>query len=149
MGTQSKIEDGKSKMPTPAALGFRMPAEWERQSAVWLSWPHNAKTWPGQFRPIPAAFANFVAAVSRFEDVRINCAARLQPRAKNLCAAAGADMLRVSFFNHQTNDAWCRDHGPIFVKNDRTGDVAITDWRYNAWGDKYPPYNLDNQIPPR
>jgi len=51
-------------------------------------------------------------------------------------------------YRFPTNDAWCRDHGPIFVKNDRTGEVALTDWRYNAWGDKYPPYDLDNRIPP-
>lgn len=133
---------------TPAALGFRMPAEWEPQTAVWLSWPHKYASWPGQFRPVPYAYAEIVKQISRFEEVRINCAAKLQPRAKRLCAAAGADMSRVIFYNHPTNDAWCRDHGPIFVKNDRTGEVAITDWAYNAWGDKYPPYDLDNKIPP-
>ncbi len=137
------------KHPTPAALGFRMPAEWEPQAAVWLSWPHNRQTWPGQFRPIPRLFAGFVAQISRFEPVRINCAARLQPRAKRLCAQAGADLTRVAFYNHPTNDAWCRDHGPIFVKQDKSGEVAVTDWVHNAWGGKYPPYDLDNQIPPR
>jgi hypothetical protein len=80
--------------------------------------------------------------------VRINCAAALQPRAKRLCEQAGADMTRVTFYNHPTNDAWCRDHGPIFVKNDRSGEVAVTDWVHNAWGGKYPPYDLDNKIPP-
>jgi agmatine deiminase len=134
---------------TPAALGFRMPAEWEEQTAIWLSWPHNRATWPGQFRPVPHVFAEIVKQVSRFEEVRINCAAGLQARAKRLCAKAGADMTRVSFYNHPTNDAWCRDHGPIFVRNNRTGEVAATDWKYNAWGDKYPPYNLDNKIPAR
>lgn len=134
---------------TPAALGFRMPAEWEAQAAVWLSWPHNRQTWPGQFRPIPGVFAGLVAQISRFEPVRINCAAKLQPRAKRLCAAAGADMTQVTFHHHPTNDAWCRDHGPIFVKNDRTGEVAVTDWVHNAWGGKYPPYDLDNRIPQR
>ncbi|HKB58042.1 MAG TPA: agmatine deiminase family protein [Lacunisphaera sp.] len=137
-----------STKKTPAALGFRMPAEWEPQAAVWLSWPHNRETWPGQFRPIPGVFAKIVAQISRFEPVRINCAVRLQPRAKGLCAQAGADMARVTFYNHPTNDAWCRDHGPIFVRNDRTGEVAVTDWKYNAWGGKYPPYDLDNRIPP-
>ncbi len=126
-----------------------MPAEWEPQAAVWLSWPHNRATWPGQFRPIPGVFAKIVAQISRFEAVRINCAARLQPRARRLCARAGADMARVTFFNHPTNDAWCRDHGPIFVKHRRTGEVAVTDWVHNAWGGKYPPYDLDNEVPPR
>ena len=144
---QSKIENPKSKIATPRALGFRMPAEWERQAAVWLSWPHRAKTWPGIFRQVPAAYAKFVAAISRFEPVRINCAARLQPRARRCCEEAGADLTKVTFFDHPTNDAWVRDHGPIFVKHRSSGEVAITDWRYNAWGDKYPPYDLDNAIP--
>jgi agmatine deiminase len=80
--------------------------------------------------------------------VRINCAAALQPRAKKLCAQAGADVARVTFYDHPTNDAWCRDHGPIFVKHRQTGEVALTDWMHNAWGGKYPPYDLDNEIPP-
>ncbi len=125
-----------------------MPAEWEPQEAIWLSWPHKRASWPGQFRPVPHTFAQIVAQISRFEAVRINAAAALHPRARRLCAAAGAEMSRVTFFDHPTNDAWCRDHGPIFVKHRRTGEVALTDWRYNAWGDKYPPYDLDNEIPP-
>jgi agmatine deiminase len=133
---------------TPAELGFRMPAEWEKQEAVWLSWPHKRASWPGHFRPIPGVFAGIVAAISRFEEVRINAAAALQPRARRLVEKAGADLARVRFFDHPTNDAWCRDHGPIFVRNDRTGEVALTDWEYNAWGNKYPPYDLDNRIPP-
>jgi agmatine deiminase len=132
----------------PAALGFRMPAEWAPQEAVWLSWPHNYDSWPGQFRPVPYAFARIVAAISRFEGVRINAAKKLHARAKKMCARAGADMTQVRFFDHPTNDAWCRDHGPIFVEHTTTGEVALTDWAYNAWGGKYPPYDLDNEIPP-
>ena len=132
---------------TPAALGFRMPAEWERQEAVWLSWPHNRSTWPGNFRPMPRKFAEIAAQISLREKVRINVAARLAVRARSLIAEAGADMDRVELFNHPTNDAWCRDHGPIFVRSDRTGEVAVTDWKFNAWGGKYPPYDLDNRIP--
>lgn len=133
---------------TPAALGFRMPAEWEPQEAVWLSWPHNYASWPGKFRPVPYAFARIVAAIARFQPVRINAAKKLHARAKRLCERADADMKRVTFYDHPTNDAWCRDHGPIFVKHTKTGEVALTDWAYNAWGDKYPPYDLDNEIPP-
>lgn len=133
---------------TPAALGFRMPAEWEPQEAVWLSWPHKRASWPGMFRTIPGVFAKIVAAISARQHVRINAAADLQPRAKALCEKAGADMKRVRFYNHPTDDAWCRDHGPIFVRNDATGEVALTDWAYNAWGGKYPPFEKDNKIPP-
>ncbi len=134
---------------TPATLGFRMPAEWEPQEAVWFSWPHNLKTWPGYFRPIPAKFAEIVAHISRFEEVRINAAHALHQRAWSLIKKARADLTKVTLFDHPTNDAWCRDHGPIFVKNDKTGEVALTDWEHNAWGGKYPPYDLDNTIPPK
>ncbi len=125
-----------------------MPAEWERQEAIWLSWPHRLRTWPGGFRPIPAVFARVVAHVSRFQKVRINVARDLQPRARSLINRAGADMANVELYGHATNDCWCRDHGPIFVK-DGAGAVAATDWCYNAWGGKYPPYTLDNGIPSR
>lgn len=134
---------------TPTALGFRMPAEWERQAAVWFSWPHRLKTWPRHFRPIPAKFAEIIATISRFEDVRVNCPRALQPRAKRLCERAGALMERVRFLPHPTDDAWCRDHGPIFVKHRRTGEVAITDWGFNAWGRKYPAWEHDDAIPRR
>jgi agmatine deiminase len=137
----------KSAEPAPAGRGYRMPAEWEPQEAVWLSWPHNRKTWPGGFRPIPPVFAGVVAQISRFEKVRLNIARDLQPRAWALINRAGAELDNVELFAHATNDCWCRDHGPIFVENRRTGEVAATDWRYNAWGGKYRPYTLDNQIP--
>jgi agmatine deiminase len=132
---------------SPSDLGFRMPAEWEPQVAVWFSWPHKLDTWPGYFEGIPEKFAEIAAVISRFQEVRINCRSDLQPNARRLLAAAKADLSRVTLYDHPTNDSWCRDHGPIFVKNDATGEVAVTDWEYNAWGDKYPPYDLDNQIP--
>ncbi len=134
---------------TPASLGFRMPAEWERQEAVWLSWPRNRQTWPGNFPPIPGVFAGIAAQISLREKVRINVAGRLQKGALSLIERAGANVANVELFDHPTNDAWCRDHGPIFVRSDRTGEVAVTDWTYNAWGGKYPPFDKDNRIPGR
>lgn len=141
--------DARAGAQTPAQLGFRMPAEWEPQDAIWLSWPHQRLSWPGHFRPIPLKFAEIVATISRYQKVHVNAAAALHPRARALCIRAGAVMERVFFHNHPTDDAWCRDHGPIFVKNDRTGEIALTDWQYNAWGGKYPPFARDNRIPGR
>jgi agmatine deiminase len=100
---------------------------------------------------VPYAFAKIVAAISRFEEVRINATAPLHARAKRLCAAAGADMAKVTFYDHPTNDAWCRDHGPIFIQRQAGGTVeeAVVDWDFNAWGGKYPPYDLDDVVPTR
>jgi agmatine deiminase len=141
---EQRLESASSD---PGQGRFYRPAEWEPQEAVWLSWPHRKLTWPGGFRPIPAVFARIVAHISRFEKVRINLARDLQPRVRALINRAGAELANVELYSHSTNDCWCRDHGPIFVKDRRTGEVAATDWRYNAWGGKYRPYTLDNQIP--
>ncbi len=132
---------------TPSALGYRMPAEWEPQAAIWLSWPHRRATWPRSFGSIPAKFAEIVAVISRYEQVRLNVARPLQAGVLRLLARAKADLSRVELFDHATDDAWCRDHGPIFLKHARTGEVALTDWAFNAWGGKYPKFDDDNKIP--
>ncbi|MGZ8516822.1 MAG: agmatine deiminase family protein, partial [Chitinophagaceae bacterium] len=59
-----------------------------------------------------------------------------------------ADLGKIEFYFHPTNDAWCRDHGPAFLVNPKAEHKkVIVDWGYNAWGDKYPPYDLDDVIP--
>ncbi|RKX34876.1 MAG: agmatine deiminase family protein [Verrucomicrobia bacterium] len=126
-----------------------MPAEWEPQEGVWLSWPHNLETWPGKFEPIPPKFGEITATISRFEPVFLNCPEDLQVSAVKCLIHAEAEMEQVRFFDHPTNDSWCRDHGPIFIRHDETGEIAATDWRYNSWGGKYPPFDLDNNIPGR
>lgn len=116
---------------------------------MWLSWPVRRKTWHGHFRPIPAKFAEIAAVISRFQEVRINVEVRRRPEAERRVRLAGADMNRVRFFAHPTDDAWCRDHGPIFIKHRLTGEVAVTDWKFNAWGEKYPAFKKDDAIPGR
>ncbi len=126
-----------------------MPAEWEPQEAVLLSWPVRHATWPGKFRRIAPVFAEVAAQISRRQRVRINAPRALRPGALELMRRAGADLANVEFLPNPTNDAWCRDHGPIFVKSDRTGEVAVTDWEFNSWGGKYKPWDDDNRVPRR
>jgi agmatine deiminase len=125
-----------------------MPPEWAPQAAVWLSWPSNPTLWPGHFDLVGPKFAEFAAAISRFEPVSINCAAPLQPLARRQLAEARADLAVVTLYDHPTDDVWCRDHGPLFVKNDGTGEIAVTDWRFHGWGGKFEA-SLDDQVPRR
>ncbi|MDF2433440.1 MAG: agmatine deiminase, partial [Mucilaginibacter sp.] len=67
--------------------------------------------------------------------------------AKQQLQTVGVDLSKVEFFEFPTNDAWCRDHGPAFLINPETKQKVIIDWGYNAWGGKYPPYDLDDVIP--
>lgn len=136
--------------PTPAASGYRMPAEWEPQEAVWLSWPSgNPENWPGTMDRVEAVFRKLAAAISLRETVRINVPGARHADIRRAVEQAGADPERVELYDHANDDVWCRDHGPIFVKHRETGAVAATNWGFNGWGDKFKPYDLDNTIPER
>lgn len=134
---------------TPSELRYAMPAEWSFQEAVWLSWPvEDPRHWGGKKKDLmKAKFAEIAAAISRFETVRINAEGREHAAIRELCNKAKAVMDRVELFDHPHNDVWCRDHGPIFLKNRESGEVAISDWGFNAWGGKFPPFDLDDSIP--
>lgn len=133
---------------TPRQAGYFFPAEFHRHSATWLSWPHKEASWPGKIDTIYPNYSTFVKELAKGEEVCINVAdAAMQAAATRHLELAGADMEMVRFFHHPTNDAWCRDHGPAFVINPKEKKKAIVDWHYNAWGNKYPPFDLDDVIP--
>ncbi len=132
-------------MATPAELGFRMPAEWEPHEAVWFSWPHPyTDSFPGAYDRIPSAMARLVRAAADFEPVRVNVND----------AAEEAEVRRhvgkcdnVRYFHVPTDEPWCRDHGPVFLVNDATGEVAVADFEFNSWGRKLPRWELDRLAP--
>ena len=135
--------------PTPREQGYYFPAEFAPHVATWLSWPHKEASWPGKIHSIFPSYAQFIKELVKGEDVKINVAnTAMQQFATQTLEKAGVELSRVQFFLHPTNDAWCRDHGPAFLVNPSAAQPkAIVDWGYNAWGDKYPPYDLDDVIP--
>ncbi len=134
---------------TPKELGYFFPAEWHHHTATWLSWPHKEESWPGKIETIYKPYAQFIKEVSAGENVCINVLdKKMRAFATSHLEEAGVDLSKIKFFFHPTNDAWCRDHGPAFLINPSAADKkVIVDWGYNAWGNKYPPYNLDDVIP--
>lgn len=136
-------------MITPKDKGYFFPAEWHNHHATWLSWPHKEASWPGKLNLIYEPYSQFIKTIAQGEKVCINILNdQLQNKAVNHLMEVGTNMNNIIFYNHPTNDAWCRDHGPAFLINPTsTQKKAIVDWGYNAWGDKYPPYDLDNAIP--
>ena len=160
---------------TPAALGYRMPAEWEPHAATWLSWPRREGiSFPDAYDRVLPTFREMVATLLTSEPVCIN----VSNGAHEAEARAVLDELpqeRLTYYTIPTNEPWCRDHGPIFLTRDnRSGDwsrpapgplprterregapapesspLAIVDWGHNAWGGKYPPFDLDDVVPTR
>lgn len=134
---------------TPAALGYRMPAEWEPHSVTWLSWPRrDGISFPASFDRVLPALRQMVDALTTSEPVCINvCDAGHEAEARNVLRGLALD--RVTFHHVPTNEPWCRDHGPIFLTREDEPRVTIVDWDYNAWGGKYPPCDLDDVVPTR
>ena len=134
---------------TPKSLGYRFPAEFELHEATWLSWPHKEASWPGKLDAVYPYYAQFIKALAESEKVRINVTDETMKNfALGYLSAAGVNLAQVAFFFHPTNDAWCRDHGPAFLVNPEAEQKkVIVDWGYNAWGGKYPPFDLDDVIP--
>src|SRR5579871_981432 len=130
---------------TPAGLGFRMPAEWERQEATWLGWPHELTDWPGKFGPIPWAFAEMVRVLSEVEKIYLMVQdAAAEKRVKKILKQAGAKLASVRFFRVATDRGWMRDSGPICVKN-AAGEVAYNHFVFNGWA-KYSNHKKDARV---
>jgi agmatine deiminase len=121
---------------------YRMPAEWAPHQGTWLSWPHNNETWPGYLAQAEAALEQAVVALAAGEVVHINVldAAHEAALARRFAARVAPE--RIRFHRIPTDDAWCRDHGAIFAYDDRDALVAL-DFGFNAWGEKYLPYDAD------
>jgi agmatine deiminase len=145
---------------TPAALGYRMPAEWEPHAATWLAWPHYQADWPGKFEPIPWVYAEIIRNLVKHERVELMVndvpAAR---RVRRILERANAWSENIRFHHWRTNRVWLRDSGCIFLKAGshpsktalrlRSGQggaasVAVK-FRFNAWA-KYSNWRQDDKI---
>ena len=134
---------------------IRWPAEWETQAAVWLAWPHNRDTWPGsdtqrlhsradaatRFHRIPPFFDRWARLIAEDTPVRILGQA-------TDTVSRGLRGNNIEWIDVPTNDCWIRDYGPTFVFHRDTDpsfqeSLRAIDWRYNAWGEKYPPWDHD------
>ena len=134
---------------TPAGLGYRMPAEWEPHTATWLSWPRREGiSFPESFDRVLPTLRALVEALIESEQVCINvCNGAHEAEARSVLH--GLPTERITFYQVPTNEPWCRDHGPIFLTRHRDPRLAVVDWDYNAWGNKYPPFDLDEVVPTR
>jgi agmatine deiminase len=131
---------------TPAALGYRMPAEWEPHASTWLGWPHNRSDWPGKFPPIAWVYAEIVRHLAPVEQVDIIVEdAAAEDKARQVLHRANALLNGVRFHRWRTNRGWTRDFAPILVNRDNQRDpAAAVNFRFNAWA-KYPDWRLDDR----
>ena len=134
--SKGQTSDPENKMP----LHIVLPAEWEPQSGIQLTWPHSGTDWAPMLDEISQCYARIVREIIRFEPVMIvtPSADIVRPYIEDL------DQDRIHICEVRgTNDTWARDHGGITVTNN--DKPAVFNFIFNGWGMKYPA-NYDNQI---
>lgn len=125
---------------TPKKDGFRMPGEFEEHKGTWMLWPTRTDTWRSGAKPAQRVYIEVAKAISQFEPVTMCVKADQYENARALLPP------NIRIVEISSNDAWMRDIGPTFVKNDK-GEVRGVDWGFNAWGGLdeglYFPWDLD------
>jgi agmatine deiminase len=160
-------------MLTPAELGYHMPAEWNRHTATWLTWPKDPETWPGRVPQVEEIFLQMMAALTPNETVNLLVDdEETEQTVRARCTFPGSENIR--FHHIPTVDSWIRDYGPNFILSDKqvsdklkfvdaSGNepaarlddklkfvehpLAYNDWIFNAWGNKYEELKKDDLIP--
>jgi agmatine deiminase len=128
---------------TPAKEGYSMPAEWESHEATWISWPHpEGASFPSAYERVIPVFVEMVKALVESEIVRINVKGGEQ-EAEVRALLHDSPLDRLEFFHVPTNEPWCRDHGPIFLKRRENPKIAAVSFGFNAWGYKLSPFEDD------
>jgi agmatine deiminase len=130
---------------TPAALGFRMPAEWHPHRSTWLTWPKDPETWPGRVTQVEDIYLEMISALTPYETVDLLIDDQeTEESIRRRCRFPGA--ANIQFHHIQTVDSWIRDYGPNFLLGPN-GEGAFNDWIFNAWGNKYEALKQDDDIP--
>src|SRR3989338_3122373 len=137
-----------SSKKTPKELGCRMPAEWEKQDAVWISWPHNKETWPEGISEVEESYAQFIKALHTGQKVNILVNdENFKLNVLNKLNKSGVNVTQIIFHQIKNVDAWIRDYGPTFVVNENAKQkLAMVKWVFNAWGNKYPDLKEDEGV---
>jgi agmatine deiminase len=157
----------------PKDLHYQMPAEWTPHQRTFISWPVQASMChPENYPQIARGYREIILAIAEFEPVTVivnpedstricefiedGLENDLEDGLKNGLKNGTADSLpaqaatvwsRIDFLGIRHNDAWLRDNGPTFLR-DTNGQLAGVNWRFNAWGGKYAPWDLDDQVAP-
>ena len=127
---------------TPRQDGFRMPAEWEPHETCLMEWPTITRRafWADRFDEAKHDYAEVANAIAAFEPVVMVCDPAQEAEARQRCAED------VEVLPLPIDDSWMRDNGPIFVR-DADGRVALVHFGFNAWGEKFAPWDHDAEVP--
>ncbi len=145
------IKNLPPRLPLPPYPSMTLPAEWEKQKAIWLTWPQNQDTWSPVWEEAKQAYREIIRIALRYQNVMLLVNDEtLRSRLQKELTSAGPFQLEILIC--PTNDSWIRDYGAITVRvpdgNLSTSNRLVTlDFTFNSWGGKYPPWDKDDAVP--
>ena len=131
-------------MMTTQRNTYYLPAEYQKQMAVMLTWPHTQNPW-ADLNTIEPVLVEITYHIARYQTVLITHLNDPHYEAIiSLLKKRGVNLNRVFFHEAQSDDIWIRDYGPLTVyKNKR---LHLLNFQFNGWGNKYPLANDNNLI---
>lgn len=142
----------------PKNLGYKVPAEWEKHSAVWLAWPYDKISFgslnekdnrmdDARLERVEEKFLEVINVLHKNENINLLVLdARMESRVKKMFVSKDIDISKIDFYQVDYADVWLRDYGPIFVFNEETRERAWLKWKYDAYGSKFPDLLKDNDV---
>lgn len=128
----------------PRDMQFSMPPEWATHERTFISWPvRQSMVYPDQYEQVSEGYAQIVKAIAEFEPVTVIVNPDDAEQVRSRFHETNVDLMIIPH-----NDAWFRDNGPTFVVRE-DGERAGVNWRFNAWGGKYAPWDLDDAVAPQ
>ena len=129
---------------------FALPAEWEPQSAIMLTWPHGGTDWKPYLRQITNTYLQLADIITRYEDLLVVTPILESTQRMLAEKLSEGQMDRVHLYEMDTNDTWARDHGPISMvsrgrHNSHVIPIHLLDFKFNGWGEKFD-WKKDNAI---
>ncbi|MDG5790048.1 agmatine deiminase family protein [Evansella sp. AB-P1] len=130
----------------PKQQGYFMPPEWSEHERTFISWPiQESMVYPEDYHEVSKGYIELVEAISEFEKVTVIVNENHIKEVKSKFANIEGN---IEFLSIEHNDAWLRDNGPTFLLHDN-GERAGVNWKFNAWGEKYAPWDLDDEVAPK
>lgn len=128
----------------PKDFNYKMPAEWTAHERTFISWPvKDSMCHPDNYKDVCAGYAEYIQAIAEFEPVSVIVNPYELDNVKKLFSESNIELLPI-----EHSDAWLRDNGPTFLIDD-DGNRAGVNWKFNAWGEKYAPWDLDDKVAPQ
>ena len=122
---------------------WRLPAEWEPQWGVQLTWPHAQTDWAPMLSEITATYEEMAREISKREHLLVVAPTVPEP-VEGVEGVEDLSPLNSKFLILNSNDTWARDHGFITLVDDEE-HTRLLDFCFNGWGEKFPA-ELDNAL---